>query len=48
MKVLNIGLELFYDSLVSQKVDCVHVRWKPPANGNLRLIEIIDKIREKG
>ena len=48
MKVINVGLELFHNSLKSQNVKSVHVKWRPPANSNARLIEIIDKIRERG
>ena len=34
LHVVNFGIEAFYDDLVSQKVDAVHVDWKPVAGGD--------------
>ena len=34
LHVVNFGIESFYDDLVSQKVDAVHVDWKPIAGGD--------------
>lgn len=48
LKVLNFGLEVFEKSLEKQNVDVVSIKWKPEANGNLKLLEIIDKLEEKG
>ena len=30
-KMINIGLESFYNDLNDQNVDCVHVQWRPPS-----------------
>lgn len=46
LKVLNFGLEIFEKSLKKQNIDVVWVKWKPEANGNIRLLEIIDKLEE--
>lgn len=46
LKIINLGLESFKDSVKKQDVSVDHVNWKPEANGNLRLLEIIDKIEE--
>lgn len=46
LKILNIGLEIFKDSLEKQNVQVHQVYWKPEANGDLRLLEIIDKLEE--
>lgn len=48
LKVLNFGLEIFEESLKKQNVEVIQVKWKPEANGNLRLIEILDKLEEMG
>ena len=48
MEVINLGLTGFYDSVRSQHIPCVHVDWRPPAGGNLRLIEILDRLAERG
>ena len=34
LHVVNFGIESFYDDLTSQKVDAVHVDWKPVAGGD--------------
>ncbi|MBT9776769.1 fdrA domain protein [Clostridium sp. MCC353] len=47
MEVINLGLPGFYESVRSQQVPCVHVDWRPPAGGNLRLIEILDRLAER-
>ncbi|MDR7494598.1 MAG: acyl-CoA synthetase FdrA [Armatimonadota bacterium] len=43
-KVVNVGLELFADSLRAQGVDVVSVDWQPPAGGRQRLLEMLDKL----
>lgn len=48
MEIINIGLMDFYDSLKKQDIPRIHVDWKPPAGGDTRLIEIIDKLKEIG
>ena len=46
LKVLNIGLETFKEALEKQNVSVVQVNWKPEAGGNVKLLAIIDKLRE--
>ncbi len=48
MEIINLGLVGFYDSINSQNVSCIHVDWRPPAGGNVRLIEILDRLKELG
>jgi len=43
--VINVGLESFRDALVLQGSDVVQVDWRPPAGGDRRLIEILEKLR---
>lgn len=47
LKVLNLGIDIFYDSLKMQQVEVYKIKWKPCANGNKKLLEIIDKLEEK-
>jgi hypothetical protein len=42
--VINIGLELFYDSLIDQNVTSVHVNWKPRSKLDPKLERILSKI----
>jgi len=44
MKVINIGIDSFLESLKIQGVEVVHVDWRPPAEGDSKLIEILDKL----
>lgn len=46
LKIINLGLESFKESLEIQDVEVEQVKWRPEANGNLRLLEIIDKLEE--
>jgi FdrA protein len=48
MSVINLGLPGFFESVKEQGVPCVHVDWQPPARGDARLIEILDRLREIG
>ena len=43
--VINVGLETFYESMVAQEVEVLHVDWKPPAGGNEELMSILKKMR---
>lgn len=44
LKVVNIGISTFADDLRSQKVEVVHVDWKPPAGGDIELLKILEKL----
>lgn len=48
LSVINLGLPSFYDELKRQGTSCVHVDWTPPAGGDVRLIEILDRLEELG
>lgn len=43
-QVINIGLELFSDALKQQNAKVVHVAWRPPADGNAKLIKMLNKL----
>ncbi|MCC5911403.1 MAG: fdrA domain protein [Clostridiaceae bacterium] len=45
IKVINMGLEIFTDSLKNQKVEVVQMDWKPPAGGNKKLADLLKKMR---
>ncbi len=45
VSAINVGLESFYESLVAQQADALHVDWRPPAGGDERLMAILDKMR---
>ncbi len=42
---INVGLEVFAQSLQAQGVPVVHVDWRPPAGGNQRLMGILARMR---
>jgi hypothetical protein len=44
VKVVNIGLELFAESLKQQGVETAHVAWQPPARGDSELMKILDAL----
>jgi hypothetical protein len=41
LRVVNLGLELFAESLEADGVSVVHVDWRPPAGGDLRLVALL-------
>jgi len=45
LAAINVGLELFAESLVAQDAPVVQVNWKPPASGNKRLMGILERMR---
>ena len=46
LHVVNFGIESFYDDLVSQKVDAVHVDWKPVAGGDKAAAANLRKLKK--
>ncbi|MCG8458035.1 MAG: acyl-CoA synthetase FdrA [Holophagales bacterium] len=45
LSVINVGLDLFHHSLRGQGADSLQVDWRPPAGGDARLMEILEKVR---
>lgn len=43
-RVVNVGLELFAESLASQGVEVISVDWQPPAGGKQKFINMLDKL----
>ncbi len=41
LRVVNLGLELFAETLEADGVTVVHVDWRPPAGGDLRLAALL-------
>ncbi len=44
INTINIGLETFYDTLINQKVESIHLDWRPPAQGNIVLGDILSNL----
>ena len=44
LKIINIGLDSFYQDLKDLGVEVVHVDWRPPAGGDANLMDILDKL----
>ncbi|MFA5524471.1 MAG: hypothetical protein WDA24_08935 [Tissierellales bacterium] len=45
VKVINIGLESFYNDLKKQKVSVTHVNWRPAAGGNKKLASLLSRLK---
>jgi hypothetical protein len=41
VRVVNLGLELFAETLAADGVEVVHVDWRPPAGGDPRLAALL-------
>ncbi len=44
LKVVNIGVQTFYETIKQQGVEAVHVDWRPPAGGNARMAKLLKKL----
>jgi len=44
MQVINVGLDIFKDSLTAQQVKVKHVDWQVPAKGDMKLVNILKKM----
>jgi len=47
IRVVNLGLESFYNDLVDQNAPSVHVDWRPPAGGDEKLIAMLCDLQKK-
>ena len=46
LNIINLGLESLKCAVEKQNIVVNHVNWKPEANGDLRLLEIISRLEE--
>ena len=46
LAAVNVGLESFYDSLITQSAQAVHVEWRPPAGGNEKLASLLARMKK--
>ncbi|HWP93129.1 MAG TPA: hypothetical protein VNN20_13130 [Thermodesulfobacteriota bacterium] len=44
IQAINIGLESFKEALEAQGIKVVHVDWQVPAEGNMKLVNILKKM----
>ena len=42
--VVNIGLEEFFTPLAELQIQTVHVDWRPPAQGDQDMLDILDNL----
>jgi len=45
LKVINMGLEGFAETLKERETPVMHVRWQPPAMGDADLLSLLDKLK---
>lgn len=46
-RVVNIGLELFAETLATLRLPVVHVEWAPPAGADPRLARLLERLDER-
>jgi len=44
IKAVNIGLDSFVESLKAQSVEVIHVDWQPPAGGDDKALDLLDRL----
>jgi FdrA protein len=47
LAAINVGLESFTASLKAQGAAVLHVNWRPPAGGNQKLMEILERMKKR-
>jgi hypothetical protein len=47
VKVVNTGLETFHEANKHQKLECIHIDWRPAAGGDPKLLAILAKLNKK-
>lgn len=47
LKVINMGLESFHKDLKGQKVDSIHMNWRPVAGGNEKMRALLQRLNDK-
>jgi FdrA protein len=47
LAAINVGLEIFTESLKTQEASVVHVDWRPPAGGDEKLMGILERMKKK-
>jgi FdrA protein len=47
LAAINVGVESFMESLVSQNAQVIQVDWRPPASGNEKLMAILERMKSK-
>jgi hypothetical protein len=47
LRVVTVGLELFAQALAALQVPVVHVAWQPPAQGDVHLIELLQRLQAR-
>ena len=45
LAAINVGLEIFTESLTAQGAEVLQVNWRPPAGGNERLMSILARMK---
>ncbi|NLL80745.1 MAG: fdrA domain protein [Tissierellia bacterium] len=45
LRVINMGLESFYNDLKKQEIPVTHVAWKPVAGGNKKLSSLLSRLK---
>jgi FdrA protein len=44
LKIVNIGVVDFAESVEEQMAEVIHIDWTPPAGGDAEMLELLDKL----
>jgi FdrA protein len=47
LAAINVGVESFYDSLISQGAQALQMDWRPPAGGDEQLMSLLTAMKSK-
>jgi hypothetical protein len=46
LKIINVGSPSFVKDYESQNIEHVHLEWRPPASGNIEMLNILTQLRQ--
>jgi hypothetical protein len=42
-RIVNLGIQTFYEALVAQGVECVQIQWQPPVKQSEEIEALLDE-----
>ena len=46
-RIINLGLEMFAETLDKLGVPVVHIDWQPPAGDDQRLLQLLQRLEQR-
>lgn len=47
LQIASFGLQSFTEALTTQNVKAIHIDWKPPAGGDMKMLSMLSLLKGK-